>query len=1543
MAANETSNIIFIDPNQINSPNDATSPNFYNGVPQYEKMFIFVELIAVRRGRSSIIKTQAGITQKTEGLGNDIIINMLGVDPQTKEFTTRWANITTLSESPYEGFGITNINVNVNASFIPQVIIDFLDIRGMAMANKGKDSPYSIIFDFPPAFFQLTLKGYYGKALTYDLHLVKYSIDFEGTTGNYKIHAEFIARTFAPLTDVLFKYVEYFPLLKYGTYIPVPETINTSAKNLPKSTYELLKKLKSLYDQIGKVKNESQLAKEQKEAVEQQKKASKVYYDIQNFATRLNDILKNDTILAIIDVTKSPDSDTDFFRKINDISDYATVIRSSGINTIDTNFPKRLHLLIKRSPIISLVTNITESQRNARDKLISDALLIERMYLLREGYDLSNSNINKEPNSNDILPSKEATDNNIIINKPIITSSENATYTNYYLKPITNINDGNEYFGIDVTPFYQKIYNIWNQSNENAISKKEEIRNNINQLAKDSLGGNLPTLYFIFTILCNDVDTFFNILRQSAKDGENHHEKYKDQIYTKGGYIKDTKIGAYPRLAKEPNSPSIGNSNVNRLVRDIPSPKNLPNVPVTFPEVVLVDTFIEKFVDILKKRQTENLKTQIDQNQTNIWIPVTPVDSMLYNDDNYNSPYYNLYNTETNNSINNIYSIILNRFYIASQYTYPYSFYIENVGKGIDKNLKNLINFVAGAEAVNLVNSLAEKDIINALKLNATKWSTNPNGFYDELKQKNISNYNRITTNTTSPYIELDNNNQLFRNRINNSYLPFKLLYNNDLKNITIRADGVTTSKDTAPVDNYIINNTKGFFNYINNILGLEVPIKFTNENILYSKEDDYNSTNRFKSNYFYPYYSNFINIWSYILSEKTKITFSGSSYNISNDIRFKNILEETIITSTGYTNNAKAFIISSNFLSTIGIFTKSLKTAKLIKDLKYIMPMLIEAPKYVLAYMGGLVLYDSNKNFKDEIDRFFYQDIGKLTILYENAGKPTTMQSRLYVSNIELKYINKLSKKDKTIFLNYFNDFVNGSDFNEIKRNFITLIETVNDPLILGIQNKEKLYQSYLNDQLKYGIIPTNLSEKLGILNLTELTFSDLPNETEEFKPLSLITTEGTKIGGTKITPAVINKINDFYFKEFFRILSINLTNSIEKINKTDQTYEAAIDDNDIRTQTYYSFKSINDKWIVGPISAKTKSNNNFGYDDTIGYPFNQNGKKFIDNFMFVDRAMNPIGNDCIINVEPLLDMEKNYDISIFTVMSRLLSLNGFEFFPLQNFMVSDRGDWENSFKIFETANSNAVPAFVCMYLGGVSKTLNSDESSAYDDDGILDLEKEGADLKDFKNNEYPNVVEVNDKPEITGGNRKYPYGKVRAFRIRFAEQNQSLFKNIKIDSREYPETNESLAILSKIAGDENKSTPPAKGQNLFAIFENRSYSATIDMLGDMMLQPTQYFQLENIPIFSGAYMILSVEHNFIPNHATTAFKGVRILKYPNPIVTDFATSFGVISDTADDSENNMPIFKSSFGDQGAISIPNQAKHNAMFDLKLKPDYNQE
>ena len=95
-----------------------------------------------------------------------------------------------------EGFGINSINITYNSSLIPQVDISFTDLRGSSLFDvidkDNRKSPYSLFFKMPYPTFQLTVKGYYGRPVTYCLHMLKWSSSFNSDSGNFDITAKFV-------------------------------------------------------------------------------------------------------------------------------------------------------------------------------------------------------------------------------------------------------------------------------------------------------------------------------------------------------------------------------------------------------------------------------------------------------------------------------------------------------------------------------------------------------------------------------------------------------------------------------------------------------------------------------------------------------------------------------------------------------------------------------------------------------------------------------------------------------------------------------------------------------------------------------------------------------------------------------------------------------------------------------------------------------------------------------------------------------------------------------------------------------------------------------------------------------------------------------------------------------------------------------------------------------------------------------------------------------------------------------------------------------
>jgi len=73
-------------------------------------------------------------------------------------------------------------------------------------------------------------------------------------------------------------------------------------------------------------------------------------------------------------------------------------------------------------------------------------------------------------------------------------------------------------------------------------------------------------------------------------------------------------------------------------------------------------------------------------------------------------------------------------------------------------------------------------------------------------------------------------------------------------------------------------------------------------------------------------------------------------------------------------------------------------------------------------------------------------------------------------------------------------------------------------------------------------------------------------------------------------------------------------------------------------------------------------------------------------------------------------------------------------------------------------------------------------------------------------------------------------------------------------------------------------------QSSSLFNIYKTRAYQVNIECMGNAMIQPTMYFIIRNVPMFSGPYWIQSVSHVITNGSFTTSFSGTRqrIAEYP-------------------------------------------------------------
>jgi hypothetical protein len=1496
-------NIRLIEPNNVN-----INTNIVNGIPQYQDMFIFAELKAQSRGRTVIVTANDGNVSKgafKTGLEKPRKANLLGVNqneednnPNYLNFTTNYYDGSTGSYTQYESFGITGIKVIINSSFIPQVNIQFVDLRGLSFFNNDS-SPYRMLFDFPPPIFDLTIKGYYGKALNYRLHLVKYTSEFQTETGNFLIDAQFVAITYAPLTDILFRYVYNAPLINNLN------SMSSESSDLPQNTFELILKLKNLYSAIeDKIKNSD----ETKEYEDIRKNINNIDQIISIISAYRSDIDLKKTAtpyLAMRNKIATPlmypnneeqpsalygydyemkyvksledSNNNDSIEQLAGLFQYENQILSLSTSGIPSSMDKKLYIVYPIQ-VLQPLNNIDPASL----KKAQAALVIFRTRL-----------INK---------SKEILGDALSISN-IDVSNPEQFFCDYDIKTQNKIKTA--YVGIDLTNLYLKLYKERSRLKDEKADISKNIATNINNMIIDKVGMKL-TIYNVFEVICNDIDNFFQQLRVVSKDAEDrHHVIHKDIIL--GSQYKDTeeKIYAFPLFVDQARV-VCGGTKEERIAPIALSQRTEPD---PFPEIQFVNAFIQTFFSQRNKGMLYNMRLGENDDGTSKWLPLSPFDSKLGTDDP-RSPYYDTIpvgdavNISSDNMLKQILDIVLKRYYIISQSSISNSFYGDN-----NKSNNAYIQLYASSEAANLATAVNTSKVISdnvkdfaddyGLKRNISEFYT-----YLEKNNQTLYNFNDVT------YFEIADDAYAYADKLNANYEGVRI-YDGMIEKQVL---GGTPDK---PIDKFKKVASRGWFSKIFAGKLPEEYYDFTMENVMYIFDGTDKKT---EENAGVNLYTRFITTPSYFnypmrSNERENALQNGnnafSSLGNTDSRKLKtleNIVDLWIDQLSDFDEDIYSEIISapsklgalvflSNFGYTLSCFNKYPND---LNDLLFNIPAALQVPNFLPLYIGAIV--DANESgWKTDIINFFSGGTGEK---FRNKG-------RLIFADLHDmdKY---LSENDKTTFrdhfLRYYSNGSSSGDYYKYLQDIQNMYEAVN---VRGEKYKEILDPN--KDGGYYSKVIYPLIQRTGLIIFSQKTFEMKETYEPDYTPLKELKDS---------TVRRIRDVNELFFKTFLKELGSQIDIKEKEIIKQEEEDTKLKSDEDIITQTYYSFKNINDKWLASPTSFDVK-----------GYPFNTGNKRLIDSFAFVDRAMNPIG-DSVINVETLIELVDDPNVSVFTALSQLLSLNGFEFFPLQNFMSYTNEDWENCFKIDTNDKWEQQPAFVCMYIGGTS-SYPTNTGNGFSDDGIVDLENYNG--GDFATDECtPNPED--DKQVI--GNPTFPYREVRAFKVRFGEQNQSMFTGIKIDSKEYPETNESIQILSRLAGDNKNDAPIPKGQNLYNLYENRSYKATVTAMGNAMIQPTHYFQLENVPMFNGAYIILSVEHDISANKMMTTFSGTKILRYPIPRVTQPFAFLGFEGGDSEGADNLSPgelaQRAGAYDPSKIIDSEQQAQFNSMYKFKI-------
>jgi len=361
-----------------------------------------------------------------------------------------------------------------------------------------------------------------------------------------------------------------------------------------------------------------------------------------------------------------------------------------------------------------------------------------------------------------------------------------------------------------------------------------------------------------------------------------------------------------------------------------------------------------------------------------------------------------------------------------------------------------------------------------------------------------------------------------------------------------------------------------------------------------------------------------------------------------------------------------------------------------------------------------------------------------------------------------------------------------------------------------------------------------------------------------------------------------VANNYYDAVADEYVKLYKDNQSET-EKDAITTAVF-SSIDSDKIKLNVYRHLASINNKWV----GTYNEGGSTFfpcgrnGSDNLLAKHDGRSKERLIDSFRFVDKSFSSLGDDFILNPKIISNLIKsNYNQSFFNYIDKILADNNFQFIPLPTYVNINTGEGiEQMFKpytynevIKDSSNLTVGPSFVCVYVGQTSTHLDMGKGS-HKNDGV------GMRVEDAETRKYGKFDKV---PELERGDMYVP-----VFGVNYAQQNQSYFKSVTLDQSEFTETEESLTIIDDLSKSGNKNKATYVGQNLFNIYQTRAYTAKVEAMGMPLVQPMMYFQLNNIPMFHGAYLIINTSHSIQPNTMSTTFDGVRIKDVNPPIYDD-------------------------------------------------------
>jgi predicted chitinase len=1335
-----------------------TNPNNNNAVNQ-EDLIMYCNLRAFTRPRSYIMNSNSdGV--KTQAVAS-ARINFLKPNKDKDKFTTDWTELDASGKpNGEEMLGINSVQITYDTSYVPRVTITMTDVRGQALNEDPKDSPYGAFFNFPYPMFVLEVKGYYGKAVKYLLHLLKYSSRFDYSTGNFQITCEFVGFTYALLSDLN---------VQYGLVASQMEINGKSGKD------RLIKK-----------------------------------FELQA-------------------------------KKYPEMSDEITNIINSNVFTL-------VDLINKSKDLNTFVSVLNQENQKFREKASLDNFidLIQRIY----------DEVTKTTVLNNTFNEKVKTINgdSLFINFPNYGGQlkcDNTAPTDSPINPISNeiINSYKLYF--------ENSKNIINNRN-NEITK--ELDDEVKSELKEFLGFT-PTIRNIMLIICNNFELFLDLITettQSAADTFNRKNKLKNIMDDGNPKRVESK-----QLEEIYPWPVLFNDNYEICYFD-----DLPLLNKNdYPE----RQFVESYLNATKT--TNRLLESTGKTDTNTaliadQILFNPIHSQQY------SP------TTTPFSIKNILYDIVEHALLLSSNSW-------GIGK-IDQ-----VEKFGEMDANNLYKILGETGI----KTYATTLKNNLTWINDS-KDNNYNNQPlgllQIIDESKDKVIYYDKTVSIIQSDIKQKFRYLKNYKSNYFTDI-VETEGIKKLKQKYDT----LNNLRFVPEIKDNVISLSADygagsVKVGNNGFIkYEKEKfEYPNEISLKAMFF-----------PFMEKQDERMVYNKTLLN--NDTNLLTSLENVLYNLQAAENTIKTILkYLPGVLDDFSDFTlfNGIHITKMVNALSY----LFFNNRFYMSRDG-----DYKNPFNTKYNYYFpfttpnnpdsYENIDEIYIANRKAFLEVYKELVEFIAETIQNGLTRVGENHILYDIDIYQTENANSDNAivpfTINKNGNTIVFRNNGNVSESVKKMDgkelKVVYSLIKEFFDTEIQMVAKSNGLSKLYDVWLKYWTNNNEWD-----TNVTKDGifSQVTYNGIRYNVYNQA--FIIKKYLTGFQRKITEIEVKIIKNDKNNPesgsnavAVKTASDLKKSLYQTFKNVNDKWVIDKkdgdrlrytwgLEGDVDSNNELKYNDNREFLF--------DHFFFVDRINRDIGGDLLLDFRVLKDYyEKvNSKNSLYSIIGELAKMNEMIFHPLTSYI--------NFGGLTANSNKNAL-------IDGLFKPINTLDFQSTSPVFIMQYVGKNASYQYENQNHIPDVVKIDFSNERFESPSKSPFNDLTdtnkvnepvAFFVDMGIKNQNMFRGISLDQAEFRETNESITVWDQLTSQKQNRSVQTIGNNIYPILSRRSYTCKVESLGNMMIQPTMYFYLRYIPLFSGLYLITKVSHSIQPNNVVTNFEGVRMSSLNFPLVSEFIST---------------------------------------------------